>query len=179
MNSSSIKISQWEGYFLGEKHHSERAISLIQIMAKWSMWNTGDSWAECILFINRIQVSSYLPLWHDPFNFIFRSNGFPSARFVLMKSVEENGITFYTNYGSRKAQEIVCIKINLNALPVLISILYSGIECKRGGDILLDATSEANTYWRYCRKSIAWNIWRIFSSKAKSQPGKLIDFISW
>lgn len=38
----------------------------------------------------------------------FFRNGFPSARYVLMKGVEENGITFFTNYGSRKAQEIVC-----------------------------------------------------------------------
>ncbi|XP_055322206.1 pyridoxine/pyridoxamine 5'-phosphate oxidase-like [Sitodiplosis mosellana] len=30
----------------------------------------------------------------------------PSARFVLMKNVEVDGVTFFTNYGSRKAQEI-------------------------------------------------------------------------
>ncbi|CAG9804885.1 unnamed protein product [Chironomus riparius] len=32
--------------------------------------------------------------------------GLPSARFVLLKSVEERGFTFFTNYGSRKAQDM-------------------------------------------------------------------------
>uniref|UniRef100_U5EHA4 pyridoxal 5'-phosphate synthase n=1 Tax=Corethrella appendiculata TaxID=1370023 RepID=U5EHA4_9DIPT len=34
------------------------------------------------------------------------ANGFPSARFVLLKSCTEKGFTFFTNYDSRKAKEI-------------------------------------------------------------------------
>ena len=33
-------------------------------------------------------------------------NGFPSARIVLLKEYDETGFTFFTNYGSRKGQEI-------------------------------------------------------------------------
>lgn len=33
--------------------------------------------------------------------------GFPSLRYVLLKDYGQNGFTFFTNYGSRKAQEIV------------------------------------------------------------------------
>jgi pyridoxamine 5'-phosphate oxidase len=34
------------------------------------------------------------------------SNGRPSARVVLLKGLEDGGFTFYTNYGSRKGQEL-------------------------------------------------------------------------
>lgn len=33
--------------------------------------------------------------------------GFPSLRYVLLKDYGPKGFTFFTNYGSRKAQEIV------------------------------------------------------------------------
>lgn len=33
-------------------------------------------------------------------------DGFPSARVVLLKGFDESGFTFFTNYGSRKGQEI-------------------------------------------------------------------------
>lgn len=35
------------------------------------------------------------------------SDGRPSARVVLLKGLEDGGFTFYTNYGSRKGQELV------------------------------------------------------------------------
>lgn len=34
------------------------------------------------------------------------ANGFPSSRIILLKGIEENGFSFYTNYNSRKAKEI-------------------------------------------------------------------------
>jgi pyridoxamine 5'-phosphate oxidase len=34
------------------------------------------------------------------------ASGMPNVRMVLLKSIEEAGFVFYTNYGSRKAQEI-------------------------------------------------------------------------
>lgn len=34
------------------------------------------------------------------------ADGRPSVRFVLLKDVTEDGLTFFTNYGSRKAQEL-------------------------------------------------------------------------
>ena len=34
------------------------------------------------------------------------ADGLPSARFVLVKDIDAEGVTFFTNYGSRKAREL-------------------------------------------------------------------------
>lgn len=39
-------------------------------------------------------------------HFSFNRDGFPSARFVLLKSFDQRGFTFFTNYGSRKARDM-------------------------------------------------------------------------
>jgi pyridoxamine 5'-phosphate oxidase len=42
--------------------------------------------------------------------------GRPSVRFVLLKGIDERGIRFFTNYGSRKAREL---EVNPNAAVTL------------------------------------------------------------
>ena len=44
-------------------------------------------------------------------------DGRPSVRFVLLKGIDDDGIRFFTNYGSRKARE-------LDANPVAAATLY-------------------------------------------------------
>lgn len=61
--------------------------------------------------IDILSILTELILWK-----FFHRDNFPSARFVLMKGVEADGVTFFTNYGSRKAKEIVC-KIKLIIFP--------------------------------------------------------------
>lgn len=43
--------------------------------------------------------------------------GHPSARIVLLRGLEERGVVFYTNYGSRKARE-------LDENPIAAAVLY-------------------------------------------------------
>lgn len=42
---------------------------------------------------------------------LYNRDGRPSVRMVLMKSFDKNGITFCTNYESRKAKELVSIAL--------------------------------------------------------------------
>lgn len=44
---------------------------------------------------------------------LFYRDGFPSARFVLLKGYGKEGFKFFTNYGSRKANEMVCYNYNI------------------------------------------------------------------
>ena len=36
-----------------------------------------------------------------------KSNGYPTARVVLLKAIEENGFVFYTNYNSHKGKQLI------------------------------------------------------------------------
>lgn len=52
---------------------------------------------QCVISSNVIYTASEL----------INRDGLPSARFVLLKDFDENGFVFFTNYGSRKAEDIV------------------------------------------------------------------------
>lgn len=60
-------------------------------------------------------------------------NGFPSARYVLLKNFDANGFTFFTNYSSRKGKEL---EENPNAAavfywePLKRSVRVEGTVCK-------------------------------------------------
>ena len=60
-------------------------------------------------------------------------DAFPSSRFVLLKSYDENGFTFFTNYGSRKAKEIdenPNVAATLYWIPLHRSIRIEGTATK-------------------------------------------------
>lgn len=56
----------------------------------------------------------------------FVRSGIPSSRMVLLKGVTDSGFTFFTNYGSHKAQEIVKtyifirFKLKLNYIQIFV-----------------------------------------------------------
>lgn len=59
--------------------------------------------------------------------------GFPSVRFVLLKDYGERGFTFFTNYNSRKAQELAenpNVAIAVYWMPLRRSIRIEGVAQK-------------------------------------------------
>ena len=71
-------------------------------------------------------------------------DGKPSARMVLLKSVDKDGFTFYTNYNSRKASE-------LGATP-WATLLFHWVQLQRqvrvSGSIAKISAEESDNYFR-------------------------------
>jgi len=65
-------------------------------IAQFQKWFTQ---AEATLAEKKLDVNAVTLATAD-------KNGFPSARIVLLKSLSEQGFTFYTNYDSRKGREL-------------------------------------------------------------------------
>lgn len=71
------------------------------------------------------------------------ANGVISSRSVLLKGIDERGLTFYTNYGSRKAQEIAAhdqVTVVFPWYPLHRQIVVSGTVTKVSRE-------EAAEYW--------------------------------
>ncbi|EDW59566.2 pyridoxine/pyridoxamine 5'-phosphate oxidase [Drosophila virilis] len=61
------------------------------------------------------------------------ASGKPSNRFVLVKEASAEGFTFFTNYGSRKAEDIACnanVAIAIYWMPLRRSVRIEGIAEK-------------------------------------------------
>ncbi|CAB1117938.1 unnamed protein product [Ectocarpus sp. CCAP 1310/34] len=72
--------------------------------------------------------------------------GKPSARFVLMKGYDERGVTWYTNYNSRKSQE-------LKAFPHAAITFWWGAlhrSVRFEGEVAMVSEEESDTYFS-CR----------------------------
>lgn len=71
-------------------------------------------------------------------------DGKPSARFVLLKHVDDRGFVFYTNYDSRKGREL--------ALNPHAALVFAWIELERQirieGTVEKVAPEEADAYFR-------------------------------
>ncbi|CAM9823958.1 unnamed protein product [Ascophyllum nodosum] len=72
--------------------------------------------------------------------------GRPSARFVLMKGFDERGVTWYTNYNSRKSKELK--KYPYAAVTFWWGALHRSIRLE--GDVAMVSDEESNTYFN-CR----------------------------
>lgn len=86
-----------------------------------------QSTSECEKMIRNLLTSTYL------FSIFSYRDGFPSNRYVLLKGFDERGFTFFTNYSSRKAEDL---KSNPNCavafywLPLRRSVRIEGSVTK-------------------------------------------------
>ncbi len=67
--------------------------------------------------------------------------GAPSVRFVLLKSIDERGVEFFTNYESRKGRELAANP--RGALAVLWKPLQRQVRLEGPVELLSDAESDA------------------------------------
>src|SRR5215469_16106335 len=71
------------------------------------------------------------------------STGRPSARTVLLKSVDASGFVFYTNYESRKAREL-----SVNPYATLVFPWHAvGRQVRASGTVSRVARAETEAYW--------------------------------
>ncbi len=69
------------------------------------------------------------------------ADGRPSVRMVLLKSADERGFTFFSNYASRKGRE-------LEANPQAALLFHRpGIQVRVEGPVARVAAQESDAYW--------------------------------
>jgi pyridoxamine 5'-phosphate oxidase len=69
------------------------------------------------------------------------ADGLPSVRIVLLKSVDERGFVFYTNYESRKGRELVATKraaLCFHWQPLEVQVRVEGVT-----EVVTDAEADA------------------------------------
>lgn len=69
--------------------------------------------------------------------------GVPSVRMVLLKSADERGFAFFTNYGSDKAKDLVA-----NPRASLLFFWAPDRQVRVAGPVALVGPEECDAYWR-------------------------------
>jgi pyridoxamine 5'-phosphate oxidase len=72
------------------------------------------------------------------------TDGKPSVRVVLLRGIDERGLTFFTNRRSRKGEEL---RLNPRAAAV-IHWWELGRQARVEGDVEETSEEESNAYWR-------------------------------
>ncbi|MDP1806893.1 MAG: pyridoxal 5'-phosphate synthase, partial [Acidimicrobiales bacterium] len=71
------------------------------------------------------------------------ADGVPSVRMVLLKSVDDRGFSFFTNYGSAKAQDLTA-----NPRASLLFFWPPDRQVRVAGAVALVDPAESDDYWR-------------------------------
>ncbi len=71
------------------------------------------------------------------------ADGVPSVRMVLLKSVDERGFAFFTNYGSAKARDLIA-----NPRAALLFFWAPDRQVRVTGPAALVDPAESDDYWR-------------------------------
>ncbi len=96
--------------------------------------------------------------------------GRPSARMVLLKTIDQGGATFYTNFGSRKAAEL-----DANLWAALAFYWPSiNVQIRLEGSITRVSDEEADTYFASRSRQSQLGAWASSQSRPLSGRRELI-----
>ncbi len=96
------------------------------------------------------------------------ADGKPSARMVLLKGIDQRGLAFYTNYGSRKAREL-----ETNPRAALV-VCWTGLERQvrvEGGVSRVDA-AESDAYFATRPRGSQLGAW--VSQQSRTIPDRVV-----
>ena len=99
------------------------------------------------------------------------SNGQPSLRIVLLKSVDERGFVFYTNHESRKGREILAhpqVALCFHWMPLERQVRVEGVAT-------VVTSSEADAYFASRPRGSQIGAWASRQSEQIERPGELED----
>lgn len=97
------------------------------------------------------------------------ASGYPSVRIVLLKGVDDRGFVFYTNYESRKGQELLATK--RAALCFHWPLMETQVRVE--GDVTTVTDAEADAYFASRARGSQIGAWASKQSRPVEQPGDL------
>jgi pyridoxamine 5'-phosphate oxidase len=99
--------------------------------------------------------------------------GRPSARIVLLKGVDERGLTFFTNYGSRKGRDLAARPYA--ALVLFWEPLHRQIRVE--GTVERVAIADSDAYFASRARGSQIGAWASTQGRPMAQPGDLDERI--
>jgi pyridoxamine 5'-phosphate oxidase len=95
--------------------------------------------------------------------------GQPSVRIVLLKGVDERGFVFYTNYESRKGQELLATK----RAALCFHWPLMDVQVRVEGDVVTVSDAEADAYFATRGRGSQIGAWASIQSRPVENPGDL------
>jgi len=99
------------------------------------------------------------------------AHGHPSARTVLLKAVDERGLTVFTNYGSRKGRELAANPAAAMVIP-WIDLQRQVVAC---GPVARVAEEESAAYFRSRPRGSQLSAWASRQSEVLSSRAQLAE----
>ena len=96
------------------------------------------------------------------------AQGSPSARMVLLKTVDEGGFAFYTNYAGAKARDLT-----VNPRAALLFFWPPGRQVRVAGPVMPTSTEESDIYWRSRPRGSQLGAWASHQSEVIDGRGEL------
>jgi pyridoxamine 5'-phosphate oxidase len=96
------------------------------------------------------------------------ADGEPSVRMVLLKSADERGFAFFTNYGSAKAHDLIA-----NPRAALLFFWAPDRQVRVTGPAGLVDPAESDAYWRSRPRGSQLGAWASHQSEVITDRGQL------